>query len=79
MHNKFQNISVLISTFIFVVLIAQLPQSDLLESNNDNLSLELNISDESCFNSCLTDISKIAKCESKDIIKDFLIEDILKK
>ncbi|OGI20407.1 MAG: hypothetical protein A3B68_02675 [Candidatus Melainabacteria bacterium RIFCSPHIGHO2_02_FULL_34_12] len=80
MHNKFQNISIFISTFIFVVLIAQLPQNDLLESNNDNSSnTELKVSKDNCLNSCLNDVEKIAKCDSKDIIENFLIEDIFKK
>ena len=65
-----------------VIIIAQLPNK--LNTSNNSFS-ETNTSStkakfkiqNACSSTCLMDYRKIAKCDSKSIVKDYLIEQII--
>ncbi|GEM_PF-5111591 len=64
-----------------VVIIAQLPNklnssSSFSVTGTSSINAKFKIQD-ACSSSCLMDYKKIAKCDSKSIIKDYLIEQIL--
>ncbi len=68
-------------SFAFIVLIAQMPQNSRETSYTeaDYLSQATFKVQDACSSTCIMDYKKIAKCDSKIIIKDFLIEQILDK
>ena len=76
-----KNILQIFLSLSLIIIIAQLPNklntsNSFSETNTSSTKAKFKIQN-ACSSTCLMDYRKIAKCDSKSIVKDYLIEQII--